>query len=57
MKIRLKIQNGSDREKIVVALANSGYKVRVVESKDPIYMFRSNFFVDFEIEDEEVIDK
>lgn len=35
MIIELKIQKGSDREKLMVALGNSGYFTRVVEMKQP----------------------
>jgi hypothetical protein len=42
--IRLKIQSHDDREKIVTALANSGYSVYVEEEEKFI---GSNFFVVF----------
>lgn len=44
--IKLKIQNGQDRENIVNALANGGYKVWVEEEKDNIYNI--TYFVLFE---------
>ena len=43
--LRLKIQNARDRENIVVALANSGYAVRVKEEKI-MCSFSSDYYVE-----------
>jgi hypothetical protein len=47
--IRLKINAYADREKIIPALANSGYKVWV-EKEDTI-LFSNDYFICFELKD------
>lgn len=48
-EIKLKIQNAIDREKMVQALANSGYNVRIEEEEDKEWRYRQNYFVVFNI--------
>jgi hypothetical protein len=43
--IELKVQNYADREKIIVALVNSGYSVKVVERAHPIKYLQPEHFV------------
>lgn len=45
--VRLKIQNASDREDMVKALANSGYKVWIEEKEEGV--FNTKYFVCFEM--------
>lgn len=40
-----KIQAWKDREALIVAFANSGYKVKVIERDDPDNYGQTNFFV------------
>jgi hypothetical protein len=52
--IEFKINNWLDREKVLIGLANSGYKVKVVEkvSPSPKYYGAKDFYVQVEIEEE-----
>jgi hypothetical protein len=43
--IELKVQNHSDRNNVVTALANNGYAVRVVERKVNSYSLEKEYFV------------
>lgn len=47
MQVRLKVQNYDDREKMIIALANSGYCVWVEEEKIPHHI-SSQYYVVFE---------
>lgn len=47
--IEFKIQNGTDRERMVLALANSGYKVVVSKRKHPTLYLQNDYFVQVEI--------
>jgi hypothetical protein len=40
-----KIQGFKDREALVVAFANSGYKVKVIEKVDPMRSWEITFYV------------
>ena len=51
MKLKLNVQYYVDREKMVLALANSGYKVWVEEEKIPHAISGTNFFVCFNLKD------
>ena len=50
MKIKLKINSWEDRIKIVTALANSGYSVKVEEKRERLDTI---YWVIFEYKDEE----
>lgn len=43
--VELKIQSSTDREKLVVALANSGYGVKVVEKPHPTRYMSTEYYV------------
>ena len=45
--VKINIQNGNDREKMVIALANAGIPVRVEEEKTNTYT--TVFWVVFEV--------
>jgi hypothetical protein len=47
MEIKLNIQNYGDRERIVLALANSGINVRVQEKKN-LQKLSNSYYVIFE---------
>lgn len=49
--IKIKVQYGADRERMVLALANNGYSVRVVEEDDPKLIIGKNYYVEFEADD------
>ena len=42
-EIKLKINNHTDRQDIILALANSGYAIKVLEEKNSI--LKSTFYV------------
>ena len=46
-EIKLKIQKQQDRENMVTALANSGYKVWIEEKTDNLYNY--TYYVIFEL--------
>lgn len=52
MEIKLKINNGADRERMVTALANSGYRVCVIREKQLLSLYNEDFYVCFEIKEE-----
>jgi len=54
-EIKLRIQNQDDREKIVLALVNNGYRVWVEE--DDYSQSKTLFYVIFEIDETELMTK
>jgi hypothetical protein len=50
MTIKLKIQACADRERMILALANSGYKVWTEEERDNL--LNSTYYVVFETENQ-----
>ena len=52
-EIKLRIQNQDDREKIVLALVNNGYRVWVEE--DDYSQSKTLFYVIFEIDETELV--
>lgn len=52
--IRIKINNGVDRDNMTLALAHAGNRVWVEEEKERSFVNGISFFVCFDIEDNEV---
>jgi len=48
-KIKLKIQNAEDRENMVLALTNAGYKTWVEVKEEDTLTYEKEYFIVFEL--------
>ena len=54
-EIKLKINYEQDRENMVIALANNGYKAIVINHYPDMIPSQNNYYVQFTVKDDEVL--